>query len=246
MNGGSAAPSSTGVDTKSSSRGKMRPMPNPQQRTTYSAAWRKAVRAGVERSARRIVPELIRRFHPTAVCDVGCGEGVFVSEFRRAGVPAVGVEGDWVQADVAVDLLTPPYPDLVECGAPFDMVLNLEVAEHVEARRESDLMDWLVELVAPTGVLVFSAAVPGQGGPGHVNEQWHPHWVGLLEQRGMLVTGGLRWELWDDEQIEPWYRQNLLVAVHAANYERISAAGFELGGTHAVVHPGMWKWKGHG
>jgi hypothetical protein len=62
---------------------------------------------------------------------------------------------------------------------------------------------------------VFSAAVPGQGGRGHLNERWHSDWATLFQARGYDCYAELRDELWPECEIEPWYRQNVLCFVPA-------------------------------
>jgi hypothetical protein len=51
----------------------------------------------------------------------------------------------------------------------FDLALCLEVAEHLPAAAG----DSLVRRLASVGArILFSAAIPGQGGRNHVNEKW--------------------------------------------------------------------------
>jgi SAM-dependent methyltransferase len=194
----------------------------------YSQRWRDQIRSGVQSSAAALVTVLHDRYQPASVVDAGCGEGWFSREFEARGARTVGVDGSWVDGATHVDFTAPPYPDL----GRFDLALCLEVAEHIEAARAIDLVGWLVQL-AP--VVVFSAAIPGQGGQGHVNEQPPEWWRDLFHAAGRSITGALRWQVWDDVRIDPWYRQNLLVAGDPNLAED---------GCPFVVHPGMWQWKG--
>jgi len=52
--------------------------------------------------------------------------------------------------------------------------------------------------------------VPGQGGHGHVNEQWPSYWVQRFDALGFSCSGALRWMFWNRDDVEYWYRQNLL------------------------------------
>jgi hypothetical protein len=45
----------------------------------------------------------------------------------------------------------------------------------------------------------------------------------------------LRWKIWDDSRIEPWYRQNLFLARRA-----VDIAGLEPR-IRSVVHPDIWN-----
>lgn len=190
---------------------------------------RRQIRDGVIASAEALVPILVDEFAPGTVIDVGCGEGWFCREFTERGVTAVGVDGDDLpNVSHRVDLTEPPYPPL----GSFDLAVCLEVAEHVEPRYAPTLVEWLCQL-AP--VVVFSAAVPGQGGPGHVNEQPPDYWAALFAEHRYEGSGALRDRIWDDRRISWWYRQNLLV---------FGAHDLPLGGCELREHPEMLAWHG--
>jgi len=187
---------------------------------------RDKIRAGVIRSAEVIVDLIVDEFDPATVVDVGCGEGWFCKEFRARGVEALGVDGDKLpEVDRVVDLSRK-----FDLGQ-FDVALSLEVGEHLPARAADRFVRSLCE-AAP--VVVFSAAIPKQGGPNHVNEQWPAYWADLFAEHGHThASGALRWRIWDNPDVECWYRQNLLV---------FSSRPLALAedGCPALVHPEMW------
>jgi hypothetical protein len=97
----------------------------------------------------------------------------------------------------------------------FDMALCWEVAEHLPPATGPTLCDTAVSVLKPGGWLLWTAAVPGQGGSGHLAEFPHSHWKFLLTERGLLyqpgITNTLR-RVW--AEVAPkafWYGQNLLV-----------------------------------
>jgi hypothetical protein len=92
----------------------------------------------------------------------------------------------------------------------FDLAMTLEVAEHLDASCASTFID---NVVALSDVIVFSAAIPGQGGNHHVNEQWPDYWKALFDARGYVMIDALRPRFWNNPKIESWYRQNLFYAV---------------------------------
>ena len=51
----------------------------------------------------------------------------------------------------------------------FDLALSLEVAEHLPPECGSEFVQTLTDL---SSVILFSAAIPFQGGTDHLNEQW--------------------------------------------------------------------------
>jgi len=155
---------------------------------------------------------------PRHLVDVGCGSGLLVkrlaTEFsspRATGID-LGVEtassGRWslVQHD-----LTKPARWLV----PGDMVLCWEVGEHLPAYAADALCDTIASVTA--GLLLFTAAVPGQGGTGHVNEQPASYWRSKLEARALSFreqdTFHLRRRFADAASRAWWYGRNLQVFV---------------------------------
>lgn len=196
----------------------------------YPVGLYEQTRPGIQASARAVVPQLVERFQPRTVLDVGCGEGWWPHEFAALGCDVFGLDGDHVtpviDQFVACDL-EQPLPQLPR----FDLVVCLEVAEHLSPGRAKLFVAELCQL-APT--VVFSAAIPGQGGAGHLHEAWPAYWTGLFAARGYRGSGALRWALWGDERVEPWYRQNLLVFgdLH----------GLPEDGCVPVVHPDIWGW----
>ncbi|MCC7271126.1 MAG: class I SAM-dependent methyltransferase [Alphaproteobacteria bacterium] len=165
-------------------------------------------------AARVIVPLVLDLLGPVrSVVDVGCSLGAWLSEFRRAGVArCVGLDGDYVERD---RLMIPPadfYPvDLarpVRSPERFDLAMSLEVAEHLPRERS---IGFVVDLVALAPVVLFSAAVPGQTGAGHINEAWQDSWVTRFRSRGYEVIDAIRPAVWTDRRVAWWYRQNMLL-----------------------------------
>jgi hypothetical protein len=96
-------------------------------------------------------------------------------------------------------------------------------------------------LVHHAPVVLFSAAVPFQGGEGHVNEQWPQYWASLFHERGFRVVDCLRREIWSHPAVNWWYAQNLLLFVEAEHLQRHPRLLAEHARTSvrqlALVHP---------
>ncbi len=150
---------------------------------------------------------------PERLTDVGCGPGHWCDVAHRLGVEARGYDlvakGDnryWV---IESDLTRPQEL------APADMVLCLEVAEHLPKGAANTLCDSVVAAVEPGGRLLWSAAVPGQGGAGHLNEQPPGYWLKKLKTRGLQINAPETHRLssvWSE--IAPnawWYGRNIVV-----------------------------------
>jgi SAM-dependent methyltransferase len=206
----------------------------------YSEAFYTSIRADSIRSAREVIPVLLDLVHPRSVVDVGCGEGAWLSVFREHGIHNVrGIDGDWVERRrllipqerfLESDLSTPIY-----LSEGFDLVLSLEVAEHIPPSCAAVFVDSLIRL---GDVIVFSAAVPFQEGTHHVNEQWPEYWAQLFAHKGYLVVDCLRKRFWKNSRVGWWYRQNMLLFVKGDRLAAYPGLGEVQGtGQLSLVHP---------
>jgi hypothetical protein len=62
-------------------------------------------------------------------------------------------------------------------------------------------------------VILFSAALPGQGGTHHVNERWPGYWRDWFAGRGFVRLDPIRPRVWRDRRVEWWYQQNVYLFV---------------------------------
>ncbi len=167
----------------------------------------------VHRDAERIADLLADRLAPTSVLDLGCNTGHFLRRFRERGIADVlGV--DWLNMSRHLhipaecfhphDLRSP-----LDLGRTFDLVLCLEVAEHLPPESADTLIDSIASHASR--YLAFGAATPGQGGTGHLNEQQPDYWIEKLEAHGFRVEKAFGERLPTD--VSWWYRQNAMIAV---------------------------------
>lgn len=215
----------------------------PGEPPVYDASYYSSLRLGMQTSARRVAPLLVDLFAPDSVVDVGCGPGEWLAAFREQGVDDVlGIDGAHVdQESLAIpaerflrhDLCQP-----LQLDRRFDLVLCLEVAEHLPA----EAADVLVESLARLGdIVVFSAAIPHQGGEHHVNEQWPQYWEQRFQARGYAPRDILRWQVWDDPHVEWWYAQNLAVFTGATmRAHDAGSAAQDRPALPPVVHPRLY------
>ena len=182
----------------------------------YDPTYYEYINGGSTRSAEAVLPIVARHFAVSSVADFGAGQGAWLSVWQRLGVSDIrALDGSYVDqaallvpsdAFVPVDLARP-----VRLGRTFDLVQSLEVAEHLPASAAEQFVD---NLVAHSGVVLFSAAVPGQGGEYHVNEQPYSYWRALFATRDYVMLDVIRPSLAGDARIAPWYRYNTFVYVH--------------------------------
>jgi SAM-dependent methyltransferase len=183
----------------------------------YTSAFFDTIRAGSRRSAHAVIPTVLHLIRPKSVVDVGCGDGAWLSVFQELGVKeAFGLDGDYVDRRLlqipqdqfrATDLSLP-----FRLPRTFDLAVSLEVAEHLPRRSAADFIASLTRL-AP--VVLFSAAIPFQGGTHHLNEQWPDYWAALFELHGYLTIDCIRGRIWGNRQVEWFYAQNILLFASA-------------------------------
>lgn len=169
------------------------------------------------RSASVVVPIIVDLFRPRSVVDFGCGVGTWLAEFAAAGVRDIqGLDGDYVPRDQlqipadrfrAVDLKHPPA-----LGRRYDLAMSVEVAEHLPADCAAEFIS---ALTAAAPVVLFSAAIPHQGGIHHVNEQWPEYWRALFRRHGYCAVDAVRPRVWGHRDVAWWYQQNVLLYCHA-------------------------------
>jgi SAM-dependent methyltransferase len=206
----------------------------------YSPTYYSRLRAGTNDSAKAIVPVVRELVRPKSVIDLGCGTGGWLAEFKRLGVPDVlGVDGPHVpvsQLDIdASSFLAADLREPLRLHSYFDLAMSLEVAEHLEAKQADEFVETLTRL-AP--VVLFSAAIPYQGGEHHLNEQWPTYWAKRFEAREFVALDPFRRLLWERSDIEWWYAQNLVLFVsrgHVKNFPWVEEKSDR--GIPAFVHP---------
>jgi SAM-dependent methyltransferase len=165
------------------------------------------------RAAEEVVPFVMECYRPESVIDVGCGTGSWLSVFEDHGCRILGLEGEAV-ADGLLDIPRACFQVVdLEADVPppgrFDLAICLEVAEHLTEPAGQRLVGMLTDAA---DVVLFSAAVPGQGGDNHLNERWPDYWQDLFEARGFACDDGIRWEFWQNDAVDWWYRQNMFIA----------------------------------
>jgi len=192
-------------------------------------------------AADEMVPYIMELFAPSSVADVGCGLGSWLKSFQNAGVKTIaGFDGQYVNTSrlyidaehfTATDLEKP-----LHAAHRYDLALCLEVAEHLHEDAAAVLVDSLVRL---SDTIIFSAAIPGQGGQHHINEQWPSWWAAHFEKHGYFFYDAFRSRFWDNQKIPWWYRQNMFLVTlpSQAGKHRLKAS------CSALVHPDLYLNK---
>jgi SAM-dependent methyltransferase len=184
---------------------------------TYDDSFFNYIKATSDDSAMAIVPLVYEVFKPKSVLDIGCGTGAWLNTFQQLyQIEDIrGVDGDYVKDHfrrIPKEKFTSfDLKHYYEPGRKYDLAMSVEVGEHLPDSSSDLLVKSLVE-AAP--VVLFSAAMPLQGGTYHINEQNPEYWAAKFAQHGYVCIDYLRPQIWDNDVIYYWYRQNLLLYVH--------------------------------
>jgi SAM-dependent methyltransferase len=213
----------------------------------YDAGFYERQVDGSARSAAVILPIIHRLLAPASVIDVGCGQGAWLAAAAALGATTLtGVDGPWVDRARLRHPGIRFMPVDIAGGEAIpverhDLCISVEVAEHLPAQRAPAFVD---ALCAASDAVLFSAAVPHQGGTDHVNERRASYWAGLFAARGFECLDVVRGEVWDDARVEWWYRQNVLVFARRGStaHARLAAGGPGRGPLD-LVHPEAFESK---
>jgi len=161
--------------------------------------------------------KLVRALMPLGdVVDFGCGIGAWLFAAEKLGAASIlGIEGHWIaDANTVVDKSRIKTADLSTdppvFSKQFDLAITIEVAEHLP---EASADAFIRSLISASNHILFSAAVPGQGGVGHVNEQFLPYWVAKFWALGYVPLDPIRPYIANDASVYAWLRQNLVMFV---------------------------------
>ncbi len=196
--------------------------------------------AASDLSQPRLVAFVLSLLPVQSAADFGCGRGTWLKALIDCGV--TDVRGYDLPGTPPAELRFPP--DLlvtVDLGAPldpgrrFDLCISTEVAEHLPATQAPT---FIANLCAASDCVLFSAALPYQGGAGHVNEMWVEYWAKLFAAKGYDCFDLIRPAFWHDGSVRSYYRQNCLLFVTGATADALVAAGHSLTvNPLSLVHP---------
>ena len=167
-------------------------------------------------SAKKIISLIETEFNKDSlIVDVGCGTGTWLSVLENEySCKTIGYEGQWIEkhlyeANGELFKMNFENDNLVfDKVKKIDLIICLEVFEHLSNKKCLELIDIFSQ---NSDLILFSAAIPNQGGTNHINEKKLSYWVKLFNEKGFNLVDNIRNKIWEDNQIKFWYRQNIVL-----------------------------------
>ena len=194
-----------------------------------------------------ILPIVAKQVRPRNVIDVGCGIGGWLAVWQKIfGSEIYGIDGDYVdRSQLLIDAENFHPANLEEritLQRRFDLAMTLEVAEHLTPARADSFVEDLTRL---SDVILFSAAIPAQGGTNHVNEQWQSYWAQKFLRLGYVAVDCIRPQIWENTHLPPWRCQNTFIYIKSSElYRYPELQEFYLKHrdviVYDIVHPRLW------
>jgi len=147
----------------------------------------KSIEVQEKQQANRLAQILIETYNPKSVVDFGCATGLYLVPFKINGAFVLGFDKSRVALDFSE---IPDHIEVTDIGQKVlsvhkvDLVICLETMEHIDPKNEAMALD---NVCAPSDIVIFSAAFPGQGGEGHINCQPKEYWIERFRERGFIV-----------------------------------------------------------
>jgi SAM-dependent methyltransferase len=202
---------------------------------------------GSAASARVVLGLLYKFYRPQSVIDVGCGRGTWLAAAESLGSTTLrGVDGTWAQqsglASKNIEFECVDFERGFGTGGAYDLCISVEVAEHISAPRSREFVE---ALCSRSDIVLFSAAIPNQGGTNHINEQWQSYWIRAFAECNYDCFDVFRRAVWEDALVDWWYRQNVFLFIRRNSPKLNASMISELEATQIpdVVHPENYQSK---
>lgn len=194
-------------------------------------------------AAREILPFIFSITNPANVLDIGCGTGSWLSVAKELGVgKVVGIDGILVSENLLEiekeEFLKHDLSSPLILQEKFDITFCLEVAEHLPSAAADIIVN---TLTSSSDFILFSAAIPGQGGQFHINEQQPDYWREKFAAKGFLPYDILKDKFWQNEKVDWWYKQNIVIYGKPGKLENLNYLPSEQ--ILSKIHPELLQVK---
>lgn len=213
--------------------------------TSYNHNFYSQLSEGSLASAKEIIPLILEYINPDSVIDIGCGQGEWLSVWKLHGVQKImGYDGPFVkQEELLISKEEFHVWDLEKefnTTIKYDIATSLEVAEHLKPEVAEQFIN---SLCKSSDFILFSAAIPGQEGTLHLNEQYPDYWINLFLKNNFSAYDCLREKIWNNNSIASWYRQNILIFILNSELNKYPEIPKGKNQANAMIHPTIFEYK---
>ena len=190
----------------------------------------------------QVILSIISSFYiPSTVLDLGCGVGAWLNVAKKIfNSKVLGVDQHNF-SDMNMLILPDEYivhnlekPFFLKCK--FDLAISLEVAEHIDGKYADIIIE---SLCNHSDAILFSAALPMQGGTGHINEKPCSYWAERFAQFDYSPLDCLRPQIWDNSDVEVWYKNNSILFVSQEKKRELERQIPKYNYPLDIIHPQM-------
>jgi len=193
-------------------------------------------------AAKEVLPFIFKKFNGNTIIDIGCGTGSWLSVAKELGAKIKGIDGNYIDKNMlCIDENEFQIHDLtlpLIFEEKYDLAICLEVVEHLP---ESSAEIIVKTLTNSSDVILFSAAIPNQGGQNHINEQWPNYWQKYFGVKGFFPIDLLRPQFWENPKVDWWYKQNMMIYANKKAIERYNLSHCK--SIPAYIHPDLFQVK---
>jgi SAM-dependent methyltransferase len=187
-------------------------------------------------SATEILPYILNLLKPKSILDVGCGLATWLSVANKNSITDIfGLDSTINSELIELDSKFLSQVDISKgfnLNRKFDLIICLEVIEHIPEENSSVFID---SLIKHSDTILFSGAIPKQGGDGHINEKPIEFWFNMFSEKGFYAADIIRPRFWNNPHVKWWYKQNTFLYTKQPSEEQI---------THQIyIHPELFYDK---
>ncbi len=203
----------------------------------------------VKPSAEAIIGHVFNLCNIESIVDFGCGTGTWIHTAQSLGAKhMLGIEADWLKEEYldepGLEVHRHDLTDSIYIDRKFDLAISLEVGEHLPEERARSFVE---DICRTSTKVLFGAAIPEQGGTGHINEQWQSYWANLFLELDYRAFDVIRPKIWSDPEIPFWYKQNTILYLHKDELENKAQFLFSPQEVKPkdldIVHPDLYRKK---
>jgi SAM-dependent methyltransferase len=179
-------------------------------------------------TANIVLTLLARYFDPKVIFDYGCGYGAWAIEsaqlFPKSKVIGFDFKAAIEKNNLSFNKITNLSFSALDLAAKSnsynncDLAICLEVVEHIP---ENSALNLIEQMCKTAKVILFSGAIPGQGGTEHINEQPLKYWISQFNKHGWIAVDLVRPTIVSNKAIPSYYKSNIFVFVPVSNLQKI-------------------------